>query len=63
MSNTDRLFVAKMLVYLSNYLLKINNPDFPLYSKDVCLPAQLQCAMAAEAVAAREARAKVSLKI
>ena len=33
----------------------------PFYSKDVRLPVQLQRAMAAEAEAAREARAKVSL--
>ena len=32
---------------------------FPNYSKDVRLPVQLQRAMAAEAEAAREARAKV----
>ena len=31
----------------------------PVYSKDVRLPVQLQRAMAAEAEAAREARAKV----
>ena len=33
-----------------------------VYSKDVRLPVQLQRAMAAEAEAAREARAKVKLK-
>ena len=33
--------------------------SFPSYSKDVRLPVQLQRAMAAEAEAAREARAKV----
>ena len=37
-----------------------NLPLFPFYSKDVRLPVQLQRAMAAEAEAAREARAKVS---
>lgn len=37
-----------------------NNSDYPTYnSKDVRLPVQLQRAMAAEAEAAREARAKV----
>lgn len=35
---------------------------FQLYSKDVRLPVQLQRAMAAEAEAAREARAKVGLR-
>lgn len=34
--------------------------DFVFYRKDVRLPVQLQRAMAAEAEAAREARAKVS---
>ena len=34
---------------------------FVVYSKDVRLPVQLQRAMAAEAEAAREARAKVKL--
>ena len=34
----------------------------PFYSKDVRLPVQLQRAMAAEAEAAREARAKVKYK-
>ena len=33
--------------------------SFSVYSKDVRLPVQLQRAMAAEAEAAREARAKV----
>ena len=33
---------------------------FSVYSKDVSLPNQLQRAMAAEAEASREARAKVS---
>ena len=36
------------------------NTNFEFYSKDVRLPVQLQRAMAAEAEAAREARAKVS---
>ena len=35
---------------------------FIFFSKDVRLPVQLQRAMAAEAEAAREARAKVSAK-
>ena len=35
----------------------------PVYSKDVRLPVQLQRAMAAEAEAAREARAKVIIII
>ena len=36
---------------------------FPYFRKDVRLPVQLQRAMAAEAEAAREARAKVSLPL
>ena len=36
---------------------------FDIYSKDVRLPVQLQRAMAAEAEAAREARAKVKSSI
>ena len=38
----------------------VTSPVLPLCSKDVRLPVQLQRAMAAEAEAAREARAKVS---
>lgn len=40
------------------FALQLNYPT-PHYSKDVRLPVQLQRAMAAEAEAAREARAKV----
>lgn len=39
--------------------LAFDLPVLPFYSKDVRLPVQLQRAMAAEAEAAREARAKV----
>ena len=45
-----------MLVILAS----LQKAFFWLYSKDVRLPVQLQRAMAAEAEAAREARAKVS---
>ena len=46
------------------WICVINFPNVCLfvYSKDVRLPVQLQRAMAAEAEAAREARAKVKLK-
>lgn len=40
-------------------IIKINLILFLFFSKDVRLPVQLQRAMAAEAEAAREARAKV----
>ena len=40
--------------------MKAKKNLFPNFSKDVRLPQQLQRAMAAEAEAAREARAKVS---
>ena len=46
--------------FSSASLLISNNVGF--YSKDVRLPVQLQRAMAAEAEAAREARAKVCFK-
>jgi hypothetical protein len=41
-----------------NYFLNLSHKNF-ICSKDVRLPVQLQRAMAAEAEAAREARAKV----
>ena len=41
---------------------KINPFPFSYFSKDARLPVQLQRAMAAEAEAAREARAKVKYK-
>lgn len=44
-----------MSVYTPDY----NVPQFQINRKDVRLPVQLQRAMAAEAEAAREARAKV----
>ena len=43
-----------MLLYNSNFIFLVN-------SKDVRLPQQMQRAMAAEAEASREARAKVSV--
>lgn len=42
--------------------LWISKHFFTIYSKDVRLPIQLQRAMAAEAEASREARAKVIIK-
>ena len=42
-----------------NLICRWLNSDLFVYSKDVRLPQQLQRAMAAEAEAAREARAKV----
>ena len=56
--------MTKLLVVISNYICRYNCIEyrfilFKSYSKDVRLPQQLQRAMAAEAEAAREARAKV----
>lgn len=48
------LVALSFMVYNKKYML-----IFKIYSKDVRLPVQLQRAMAAEAEAAREARAKV----
>lgn len=46
-------------VYLPIPLIRLSICFFSPYSKDVRLPVQLQRAMAAEAEATREARAKV----
>ena len=47
-----------LLIYVSIYILK--HKTLSIYRKDARLPVQLQRAMAAEAEAAREARAKVN---
>ena len=50
----------KDYVHVKNFDLKLEiKLDIPYYRKDARLPVQLQRAMAAEAEAAREARAKV----
>ena len=45
--------------YIAEFAYKIKTFFIQLFSKDARLPVQLQRAMAAEAEAAREARAKV----
>ena len=50
----------RSLIITNNY---VKNCNLRLCRKDVRLPVQLQRAMAAEAEAAREARAKVNMKV
>ena len=51
----------RYLLKFFSYFVAMTTPYQLVLSKDVRLPVQLQRAMAAEAEAAREARAKVSL--
>ena len=50
------MFLSVETIQMLNLIYRLNL----FYSKDVRLPVQLQRAMAAEAEAAREARAKVN---
>ena len=50
-------------VNIVEWILFYGNPSWNILSKDVRLPVQLQRAMAAEAEAAREARAKVKTRM
>ena len=59
MHGTNVKIVMKLLIIRSDWLMRYHKSMLVCYRKDVRLPLQLQRAMAAEAEAAREARAKV----